>query len=469
MMKEDAVVGLNKKQIMVKEQEAKKRIKNFKEVVLGYSLEEAKAEASRCLICSDHPCVVDCPVSIEIPHFIKEILNDNIEKAFSIIHKNNSFPGVCGRVCPQEKQCQSNCIRGIAGEPIAIGNLERFVADNFNDESTRIIKKSNVKVAVVGSGPAGLACAGYLLENGVAVTLFEALHALGGVMRYGIPEFRLPKEILDEEINELIDKGLVIEKNIVVGLTIDIKELFEQKYSAVFLGLGAGSPKLLNVPGENGNGVYSANEFLTRVNLMKAYKEESDTPLYIGKEVLIIGGGNVALDAARVARRLTEGNVTIVYRRRLEDMPAREVELEHTLEEDIKILEQLTPVEIVLEDNWVKQLICGKTIKISKVDKTNRPIYMNNFNNKEIIEADTIIVAIGQVPNPIIKKISKDLKLLKNNAVLVDSKFETSIRNVFAGGDTITGASTVISAVSAGKKAAQNILHRIYKKDEVDD
>lgn len=461
MIEEDIIVRLNNKQVVVKEQDPKERIKNFKEVVLGYSLEEARKEASRCLNCSTQPCVKDCPVNIDIPQFIEEIVKDNIDKAYNIIHRNNSFPGVCGRVCPQEKQCQLNCIRGINGEPISIGNLERFVADNYNPRNITTHGIIDAKVAIVGSGPAGLACAGYLLEKGIKVTIYEALHALGGVMRYGIPEFRLPKDILDNEIKLLIEKGLIIEKNTIVGLTIDIEELFEIGFRAVFLGLGAGSPRLLNIPGENGNGVYSANEFLTRVNLMKAYEKESDTPLYVGEKILVIGGGNVALDAARAAKRLTDGEVSIVYRRRFEDMPARKVELNHTLEEGIQVLTQLSPTEILLEGSWVKNLVCNKMIKTGEMDNTNRPVFIEATKEQEVITADTIIVAIGQTPNPIIKKISNNLDLTKWNTVVVDDRLETSIKNVFAGGDIITGASTVISAISAGKKAAENIMHKL--------
>ncbi|MFP4457702.1 MAG: NADPH-dependent glutamate synthase [Clostridia bacterium] len=458
------IVQSKNKQVMIKEQDPKERIGNFNEVVLGYSTEEAKEEASRCLSCPTQPCVNDCPVNIDIPKFIKEIVNDNIDKAYNIIHRNNSFPGVCGRVCPQEKQCQMNCLRGIKGEPISIGNLERFVADNYVSQDKNTTKKFEGKVAIIGSGPAGLACAGYLLDRGIEVTIFEALHALGGVMRYGIPEFRLPKDILDNEINVLVEKGLIIEKNTIVGLTIDINELFNDGFSAIFLGLGAGSPRLLNIPGEHGNGVYSANEFLTRVNLMKAYKENSDTPLYVGEKILVIGGGNVALDAARAAKRLTDGEVTVVYRRRFEDMPARQVELHHSLEEGIKVMTQLKPIEITLDDNWVKSLVCKKMVQTGEIDKTNRPVFIEDKEEKETIVADTIIVAIGQTPNPIIKKISKDLKFSKWNTVIVDDKLETSIKNVFAGGDIITGASTVISAISAGKKAAESIFQKIANK-----
>jgi glutamate synthase (NADPH/NADH) small chain len=459
-MRAGIIVKSNNLRVKINEQDPLDRVKNFDEVVLGYNIKEATIEANRCLNCKDAPCIKDCPVNINIPKFIKEIANDDLASAYNTILENNSFPGVCGRVCPQERQCQMNCVRGLKGESIAIGDLERFVGDNVSSENTGTTFLKN-KVAIVGSGPASLACAGYLLENGIGVTLYEALHSLGGVMRYGIPEFRLPKSVLDKEINNLVNKGLEVEKNIIVGSTIDIDELFDSGVDAIFLGLGAGSPRMLNILGENGNGVYSANEFLTRVNLMEAYKKESDTPIYVGNNVLIIGGGNVALDAARVAKRLTEGQVKIIYRRGLEDMPARKIEIEHAKEEGIKIMTQLTPTEIVLENGWVTGLKCNEMMLTDKVDSSNRHVYVQNKSKEVSLNADTIIVAIGQIPNPTIKKISEELKLNNKNIVVVNENLETSLENVYAGGDITTGSSTVINAISAGIKAAKNIIRNI--------
>ncbi len=453
------------KKVKIRLLKDKEREESFSEVVLGYNHEEAYEEAARCLQCKNKPCVEDCPVKIDIPEFIKEIISNNLEKALQIINANNSFPGICGRVCPQEAQCQTNCIRARIGDPIEIGELERYVADSMADSTKEIkpIKKvTDVSVAVIGSGPASLACAGELLKNGINVTLYEALHELGGVLRYGIPEFRLPREVIDREIEFLIDCGLIIERNFLVGRTIELDELLNEGFNFVFVGIGAGTPRLLNIAGENFNGVYSANEFLTRVNLMKAYDHNSDTPIYVGNDVIVIGGGNVALDAARSARRLTKGNVTIVYRRSMEEIPARKAEIQHALDERIDIKTLLSPALINGKNGWALSLECDQMELTDDYIDGRKTVKKSILPNKEL-KADTIIVAIGQKPNSLIKNISKKLELTKRNTIRVNNRYETSLENVYAGGDIITGSSTVISAISAGRKAALEMLTKCNK------
>ncbi len=454
-------MNVNKQfKVRIGEQDPAERIRNFKEVNIGYTLAEAQAEASRCLQCKHQPCVKDCPVNVDIPQFIRHILSGDIQSAYNVILENNSLPGVCGRVCPQEDQCQMNCVRGIKGDSVEIGNLERFVADNYQPQSVIPKPLTGGKVAVIGSGPAGLACAAQLLDFGVEVTVFEALHALGGVLRYGIPEFRLPDRIVDQEINLLVERGMKVETNAVIGQTWSLEELMDE-YDSVFIGMGAGSPRMLNVPGENANGVLSANEFLTRINLMQAYRKESDTPVYVGKKVLVVGGGNVALDAARCARRLTDGEVTIVYRRGLAEMPARQAELEHTGEEEIRIMTQLAPLSVEAENGWVSAMNCVEMEKLDELDSSGRTKYRQKEGSNVRIEADTIIVAVGQNVNPMVANLAEGLELSRWNTVNVDENFETTIPGVYAGGDIVTGAATVISAIEAGKKAAHSIYARL--------
>jgi len=448
------------KRIEIKELLPENRIENFCEVVQGYNALEAKNEALRCLDCKHKPCVTDCPVNIDIPDFIKKIIDDNLDEALMIIHKSNSFPGICGRVCPQEKQCQLNCVRGLKGDPIEIGELERFVADNATRNYSSV-KAKDKKVAVIGSGPSSLACAAQLLKAGIDVTLYEALHALGGVMRYGIPEFRLPRKVIDKEISQLVELGLDIKKNIMLGQSISLEDLFDDGFQFIYLGIGAGTPRLLNVKGENLNGVYSANEFLTRVNLMQAYRGDSDTPIYVGDEVLVVGGGNVALDAARAARRLTKGDVSILYRRTKEEMPARKAEIEHTLAENINLMNLLSPKCIIGSEGWVSYLACDCMELTDEVVSGRRKVIKSSQNNVKIIKADTIIVAIGQNPSPLIRNISKEIELTKWGTIKVNDRYETTLDKVYAGGDIITGASTVISAIAAGKDAANEIIMKL--------
>lgn len=445
-------------------QDPSKRNKNFEEVSLGYSEEEAINEANRCLNCKNKPCSSKCPVQIDIPSFIEKIREKDYIKAYKIIEKSSSLPAVCGRVCPQETQCESGCVRGIKGQSVAIGRLERFVADwhNKNEKEIEKVKSNNIKVAVIGSGPSGLSCAADLSKNGFLVTIFEALHTPGGVLSYGIPEFRLPKKIVEKEIENLKKMGVEIKTNVVIGNSITIEELFkEEGFKAVFIGSGAGLPKFMNIKGENLNGVYSANEFLTRINLMKAYEKDSQTPIYKAKRVAVVGGGNVAMDAARCAKRLGAEKVYIIYRRSETEMPARLEEIEHAKEEGIEFTLLTNPVAINGDENFfVKNIECVK-MKLSDPDKSNRrrPIEIENSNFK--IEVDSVIMSIGTSPNPLIKNTTKGLETTNWGGIIVNEETgETSKEFIYAGGDAVTGSATVILAMEAGKRAAKAIIEK---------
>lgn len=444
------------------------RNKNFKEVATGYTKEQAIDEANRCLNCKNKPCVGNCPVHIDIPEFIAKIREEDFEGAYEIISKSSSLPAVCGRVCPQETQCEQKCVRGIKGEPVAIGRLERFVADYHNQNSHDDIKvpeKNGHKVAVVGSGPAGLACAGDLAKKGYDVTVFEALHTAGGVLVYGIPEFRLPKTIVAKEIETLKKLGVKIVTNMVIGKVLSVDELFEDGFEAVFIGSGAGLPRFMNIPGENLKGVYSANEFLTRVNLMKAYKENSSTPIQKAKNVAVVGGGNVAMDAARCAKRLGAENVCIVYRRSMEELPARKEEVEHAMEEGIEFKLLINPVEIIGENGFVSGIKCIK-MELSEPDESGRRRPVPIKGSEEVIDVDSVIMSIGTSPNPLIKSTTKGLETKSWGGICADEKTgQTSREGVFAGGDAVTGAATVILAMGAGKEAAAAIDEYIKSKN----
>ncbi|AEB76878.1 NADPH-dependent glutamate synthase [Clostridium botulinum] len=456
------------KRIPVKEQSPGVRRKNFKEVCLGYSEEEAVAEANRCLNCKNPQCVKGCPVSINIPEFIEHVKNKEFEMAAKVIAKYSSLPAVCGRVCPQETQCEGKCVLGIKGEPVSIGKLERFVADwsrenNINLSETE--KKKNMKVAVIGSGPSGLTCAGDLAKKGYDVTIFEALHEPGGVLVYGIPEFRLPKDtVVKNEIENIKKLGVKLETNVIVGRTTNIDELMkEEGFKAVFIGSGAGLPKFMGINGENANGVFSANEFLTRVNLMKAYKEDYATPVKVGKKVAVVGGGNVAMDAARTALRL--GSQThIVYRRSEEELPARVEEVHHAKEEGI-IFDLLTnPIEILEDENgWVKGMKCVR-MQLGDPDASGRRRPEVIEGSEFIMDVDTVIMSLGTSPNPLISSTTEGLDINKWGCIIAeDETGKTSKEAVYAGGDAVTGAATVILAMEAGKKAANAINQYLSK------
>ena len=437
-------------------QDADIRSGNFLEVALGYSLKDAVLEASRCLECKNPRCVPACPVNIDIPMFIKELKKNDVESAYFTINKSNILPAICGRVCPQEKQCEGACIVGIKAEPVSIGALERFVGDyalanNLNEEENII--ENNIKMAIVGSGPAGLACAVSLRRLGYTVDIFEALHEFGGVLKYGIPEFRLPKNIVDEEINKALKLGVIFHKNVIIGKSITIDQLLhEEGYKAIFLGSGAGLPRSLGVPGENLVGIYFANEFLTRVNLMKANTfPETPTPVRIGTNVAVIGGGNVAMDAARTAKRLGAKNVFILYRRDMDSLPARIDEVHHAIEEGITFNLLYNPIEFKGKDYKVNRVKC-EVMKLGERDDSGRrrPVPTGKYKTFNISSS---IISIGQSPNPIIKKATAKLVVDKKGRIVVDNH-QTSIDGVFAGGDVVSGAATVILAMGAGKEAA---------------
>ena len=442
-------------------QDAKVRAKNFNEVALGYDTNTAVNEALRCLNCKNMPCVSGCPVNIHIPAFIEKIKELDFEGAYDIISKSSSLPAVCGRVCPQETQCEAKCVRGIKGEPVAIGRLERFVADLHNEcenSNTEKIESNGIKVAVIGSGPSGLTCAGDLARLGYEVTVFEALHAAGGVLLYGIPEFRLPKKIVEKEINNLKGLGVKFETNIIIGKTLTIDELFEDCFKAVFIGSGAGLPNFMGIKGEGLKGVYSANEFLTRSNLMKAYLEDSQTPIMKDGKVCVIGGGNVAMDAARTALRLGADKVYIVYRRSMEELPARKEEVEHAIEEGIEFLLLNNPTEILGDENGcVKGMKCIK-MELGEPDEKGRRRPVPVKDSEFTIDCNTVIISIGTSPNPLIKSTTKGIEVNKWGGIIVDENTGASTREgVYAGGDAVTGAATVISAMGAGKTAAKAI------------
>ena len=450
-------------------QEPDVRNKNFSEVALGYTVEQAMDEAKRCLNCKNKPCVSGCPVQIKIPDFISAVATGDFDRAYEIISMSSSLPAVCGRVCPQELQCERHCVRGIKGEAVAIGRLERFVADYHNakgETAVTDIKYNGHKVAVVGSGPAGLACAGDLAKKGYKVTVFEALHVAGGVLVYGIPEFRLPKDIVQKEIKSLESIGVEIATNMVIGKVISVDELMDEMgYEAVFIGTGAGLPKFMNIPGENLKGVYSANEFLTRVNLMKAYKEDSDTPVYRAKNVAVVGGGNVAMDAARSAKRLGAENVYIVYRRSESELPARAEEVEHAKEEGIIFRLLTNPIEVLGDENGHVNAIKCTEMVLDEPDETGRRKPIEKKDSDFTIDVDCVIMSIGTSPNPLIKSTTKGLETQKWGGIIADENTgATSREGVFAGGDAVTGAATVILAMGAGKNAASAIDDYIKNK-----
>ena len=446
------------------------RNKNFKEVALGYTEETAVAEAQRCLNCKNRPCVGNCPVHIDIPDFIAQVAQGNFEEAYQIISRKSSLPAVCGRVCPQELQCEQKCVRGIKGEAVAIGRLERFVADWHNNNSTKAPEKPKAnghKVAIVGSGPSGLTCAGDLAKKGYDVTVFEALHMAGGVLVYGIPEFRLPKAIVQKEVDTLKALGVKVETNVVIGRTITIDELQkEYGFEAIFIGSGAGLPNFMNIPGESYKGVYSANEFLTRSNLMKAYLDDPDTPIMKGGSVAVVGGGNVAMDAARTALRLGADHVYIVYRRSMEELPARREEVEHAIEEGVDFRLLNNPVEILGYNNpddkrdpkngFVVGMKCIK-MELGEPDEKGRRRPVPVEGSEFVLDVDTVIIAIGTSPNPLIKNTTPGLDINPKGGIIITEDGLTSREGIYAGGDAVTGAATVISAMGAGKTAAAAI------------
>ena len=443
------------------------RNKNFSEVALGYTEEQALDEAQRCLNCKAKPCMTGCPVMVHIPEFIAEVAKGNFEEAYQIISNTSALPAVCGRVCPQESQCEKYCVRGKKGEPVAIGRLERFVADWHNAHATAAPAKpesNGHKVAVVGSGPSGLTCAGDLARKGYDVTVFEALHLAGGVLVYGIPEFRLPKAIVQKEVDGLKALGVTIATNTVIGRTISVDELMEEHgFEAVFIGSGAGLPMFMNIPGINYRGVYSANEFLTRINLMKAYREGSDTPIQHPKKVAVVGGGNVAMDAARCAKRLG-AEVYIVYRRGMEELPARKEEVEHAEEEGIIFKTLCNPVEIHANENDdVTSITCVK-MELGEPDASGRRRPIEVPGSEFDIDVDCVIMSLGTSPNPLIKDTTKGLEINKKGGIVVNEDGLTSKENVYAGGDAVTGAATVILAMGAGKTAAKAIDEALSKK-----
>ncbi|MBO4594388.1 MAG: NADPH-dependent glutamate synthase [Clostridia bacterium] len=440
-------------------QPADVRNKNFSEVALGYTEETAISEAQRCLNCKNALCMTGCPVKVKIPRFIEKVAAGDFESAYKVITEDNLLPAICGRVCPQETQCESKCVRAIKGESVGIGRLERFVADYHRTHTTEKLspaERNGKKIAVIGSGPSGLACAGYLAKKGYAVTVFEAMHVSGGVLSYGIPEFRLPKDIVKKEISDLKDLGVEFITNVVIGKTMTVREL-RKEYEAVFIGSGAGLPSFLGIPGESANGVYSANEFLTRINLMKAYKEDSPTPVYRAKKTVVFGGGNVAMDAARCAKRLGS-DVSIVYRRTENELPARKEEIEHAKEEGIAFEFLTAPLEILKNaDGWVESVKCQK-MELGEPDASGRRRPVPIENSEFTIGADCVIVAIGTTPNPLIKNTTKDLEINKKGGIVVaEETGKTSIDGVYAGGDAVTGAATVILAMGAGKTAGKAI------------
>ena len=456
-------------------QDASVRAHNFDEVALGYTGQQAIDEAMRCLNCKNMPCVAGCPVKIHIPEFINKIKEGDFEGAYQVISKSSSLPAVCGRVCPQETQCESKCVRGMKGESVGIGRLERFVADWHNTFATEepVRPQSNGhKVAVVGSGPSGLTCAGDLVKKGYEVTVFEALHTAGGVLVYGIPEFRLPKKIVAKEVETLKKLGVKIETNVVIGKTLTIDELFEQGFEAVFVGSGAGLPNFMGIPGEALNGVYSANEFLTRSNLMKSYLDNPETPIMKGGKVAVVGGGNVAKDAARTALRFGAEKVYIVYRRSMDELPARREEVEHAEEEGIEFKPLCNPTEILgyhnpdnirdVKNGFVKGMTCIK-MELGEPDEKGRRRPVPVANSEFTLEVDTVIMSIGTSPNPLIKSTTDGLEVNRWGGIVVNEDGLTSRNGVYAGGDAVTGASTVISAMGAGKTAAKAIDEYLNK------
>ena len=469
-------MALNPKKNEMPTQEPQVRAHNFSEVALGYTRELALDEAARCLNCKNRPCVEGCPVNIDIPGFIMKIKDEDFEGAYQVINQSSSLPAVCGRVCPQETQCEAKCTMGIRFEPVGIGRLERYVADYHNENATEKAKapaSNGHKVAIVGAGPSGLTCAGDLAKKGYKVSIFEALHKAGGVLVYGIPEFRLPKAIVAKEVETLKELGVDLETNVVIGKTLTIDELFEQGYEAVFVGSGAGLPNFMGIPGESLKGVYSANEFLTRSNLMKSYEDDPRTPIMKGGKVIVVGGGNVAMDAARTALRLGADEVSIVYRRSMEELPARREEVEHAEAEGIVFRLLQNPVEILGYNNpdnprdEKNGFVTGMRVikmELGEPDEKGRRRPVEIPGSEYELEADTVVIAIGTSPNPLIKDTTKGLEVNRHGGIVVDEAGLTSREGVYAGGDAVTGAATVISAMGAGKVAAAAIDEFLMKK-----
>ena len=462
--------NMNPRKTPMPSQDPKVRAHNFLEVSQGYTEEMAQEEASRCLNCKHRPCVSGCPVHVQIPDFIQQVVKGDYAAAYDIIADSSNLPAVCGRVCPQENQCEKVCVRGIKGDPVGIGRLERFVADRHNAHPDRKIIKpqpNGHKVAVIGSGPAGLTCAGDLAKLGYEVTVFEALHLAGGVLVYGIPEFRLPKDIVQKEVDNLTALGVKIETNMVIGKVLSIDELKgEYGFEAVFIGSGAGLPRFMNIPGENLCGVYSANEFLTRTNLMKAYKHNALTPIMHAKRVVVVGGGNVAMDAARSALRIGAEKVYIMYRRSEEELPARREEVHHAKEEGVEFMMLTNPVEILgNEDDFVKAVRCEK-MELGEPDASGRRRPVEVPGSEFLLEADCVIMAIGTSPNPLIKSTTEGLETQRWGGIIVDEDGRTTREGVFAGGDAVTGAATVILAMGEGKTAAKAIDEYIKEKNK---
>ncbi len=462
--------NMNPKKCPMPVQDPAVRSRNFQEVALGYTYDMAVEEAKRCLHCKHKPCQSGCPVGIDIPAFIAKIAEEDMEGAYAILSASSSLPAVCGRVCPQETQCEGKCVRGIKGEPVGIGRLERFVADWHREHTTQAVEKpasNGHKVAVIGSGPSGLTAAGELAKKGYAVTVYEALHTPGGVLVYGIPEFRLSKEIVRQEIDGLRALGVDIETDVVIGRTLTVDDLFDMGFEAVFIGSGAGLPRFMGIPGESLNGVYSANEFLTRINLMKAYKENAKTPIEHAKNVAIVGGGNVAMDAARCAKRLGAENVYIVYRRGMEELPARKEEIEHAEEEGIIFKTLSNPIEVLGDENgWVKGMVCQE-MELGEPDASGRrrpiPKQGCTFN----LDVDCMVMSIGTSPNPLIRSTTPGLDTDKHGCIITNGDDGLTTRTaVYAGGDAVTGAATVILAMGAGKHAAKAIDEYIMSKAE---
>lgn len=461
------MANMNNKSLDMPVQPPLERNKNFEEVALGYTYNMAVEEAKRCLDCKTKPCVSGCPVNIDIPKFIGEIAEGKLEQAYKTLSSQSSLPAVCGRVCPQETQCEGRCVRAVKGDSVAVGRLERFVAD-YNAQNSckkpQIPQQNGHKVAVVGAGPSGLTAAGDLARLGYDVTVYEALHVAGGVLVYGIPEFRLPKDIVKREVDSLKDMGVKIITNMVIGRILTVDELFLEGNEAVFIGSGAGLPQFMNIKGESLNGVYSANEYLTRINLMKAYQENSKTPIRKSKNVAVVGGGNVAMDAARSAKRLGAENVYIVYRRGMAELPARKEEIEHAEEEGIIFKTLTSPTEVIGND---KGEVCGiKCVEMTlgEPDQSGRRRPIVKENSEFELEIDTMIMAIGTSPNPLISSTTKNLDINKYGCIITDPKGLTSKTAVYAGGDAVTGAATVILAMGAGKEAAQAIDEYIKNK-----
>ena len=445
----------------IPEREPRLRATDFEEVTLGFSAETAMDEATRCLNCKNAPCMKGCPVGVKIPQFISLVKEGNFIEAGKVVKSTNFLPSVCGRVCPQERQCESVCIRAKMEGAVSIGAIERFVGDYMltHGEKESKVAPLDKKVAVVGSGPAGLTCSAVLAKKGIEVTVFEAFHRVGGVLTYGIPEFRLPKRLVETETGKLKELGVKFELNTVVGKTVTMEELVSE-YDAVFIGSGAGLPQFMGIKGENLNGVYSANEYLTRINLMGAYKENSTTPVQKGDEVVVIGAGNVAMDAARTAKRMGASEVTVVYRRGREEMPARQAEIHHAEQEGIKFLLLTNPVEYEGENGWVKKLRCVK-MELTEPDASGRRKPVAIENSEFEIETDMVIVALGTSPNPLIKDGFNELKTEGKGIIVVDEDMMTSVDGVYAGGDAVTGSATVILAMGAGKKAGESIIKRL--------